>query len=757
MPEIELVPQSSMRRELIERLAVHDKEKIAYSQQADYEADGWVVDKKLVKQVWMLKPKEDHSIFEGQVWAMCARLGFKSLSGGTDVRIQYGKHPNEHKKVHLVAADDDVVLAVLCKSSTSEQSPTYSFSSEISQIQNNRDGLMGTLRLQFPERKIKFVLATNNINVTKHTLERLQESGIAYLDEESISYYHELANHLGDAAKFQLLGSLFQGQQISAMDSRVSAIQGKMGGHTYFSFAIEPERLLKVAYVLHRNNANMRWMPTYQRIIKKSRLRKVSQFVSNGGFFPNSLVINIDNGGKKLKFDRSDKQAGSTALGILHLPRKYRSAYVIDGQHRLYGFAHSHRADTELVPVVAFVDLPGEKQLELFMQINENQQAVPKNLQNTLNADLLWTSPDPRKQAQALKLKVAQLLGEQKTSPLRGRVIIGEDQANDKQCISLDAIQRGIDRGRFIGEFGSSGPRKLGSFYRTNNDDTYIPLIDFLQYCFEFIRKELPHQWKIGRGDGGFVFTNPGTEAILRLIGDIVDYLVILEIVDPHKNSPQEVFDKVAVVLGHLTEYLVKISHDDASEYRGWLGSGAPTKYHRRFQFAVHQKLNDFSPDGLLEWIEDQEQRFNTESFSMIRAIEKHLSADIRSRLEAKFGDDWYRAGVPKKVYSEAKTMEASKQYDSSAGVVVHWWDCLYLIHYREILTHGNMSLWNELYNDAYTILRDRKTSSWKDKSAWLVELNDVRNKVSHNSTVSETEYDFLRTIHSHFQLSSLS
>ena len=32
------------------------------------------------------------------------------------------------------------------------------------------------------------------------------------------------------------------------------------------------------------------------------------------------------------------------------------------------------------------------------MQINENQQAVPKNLRNTLDADLLYDSADRREQ-----------------------------------------------------------------------------------------------------------------------------------------------------------------------------------------------------------------------------------------------------------------------------------------------------------------------------------------------------------------------
>lgn len=72
------------------------------------------------------------------------------------------------------------------------------------------------------------------------------------------------------------------------------AIQGKMGGYTYYSFSIEPEKLLKIGYVLHRSEANKNMMPTYQRLIKKKRLQEVRSFINDGGYFPNSIIISID-------------------------------------------------------------------------------------------------------------------------------------------------------------------------------------------------------------------------------------------------------------------------------------------------------------------------------------------------------------------------------------------------------------------------------------------------------------------------------
>lgn len=751
---IGLVLPSKIRAEIARRLGSYVREKIPAARQAEYEnnGEGWVLDKTLKSGVWMRKPKKHDLAFEDRVWAMCARLGFTGLSKDRNLRIAYGKAPNETKQVDVMAADDEVVLVIECKSSAAEQAPTYQFKDEIEAIQGYRPGLIGTIREQFPGHKIKFVFATNNIYISKDTLGRIENADIAYLDEEAIDYYQELADHLGPAAKFQLLGNLFHGQKIDAMDATVPAIRGKMGGYTYYSFAIEPERLLKIAYVLHRNNANTRWMPTYQRIIKKSRLKKVSEFVEKGGFFPNSLIINVDNDGKPLRFDKSDKQSGSTMLGLLYLPPKYRSAYIIDGQHRLYGYAHSSRAATELVPVVAFVDMPGSKQLEMFMDINENQQAVPKNLRLTLKADLEWESTDKKRQAQALKLKVAQLLGEQKSSPLRGRVILGEEKANDRLCISLDAVSRGVDRGRFIGEFTSTEMRKPGSFYRGSIDTTLGPLTDFLELCFGYLRDELPNQWNIGRGDGGFVFTNAGAEAILRLVGDLVDHLVAEGKIDPRQQSAQDVFAQIRLLLAYLTSYLNNLSADDVAEFRTWLGSGGPTKYLRQFQSALVDAAPDFDPDGFAEWKQNQEKQFNAESYTMINEIESFLRQDIRRRLQDKYGSAWFREGVPKQVYQDGQTRAAEKQYEAEEGVTVDWWDCLYIVEYQKILLHGGQAVWQELFDDTYTLPSDKR-AAWKNKSGWMNELNRIRNKVMHNETVTEEEYGSLQTLHSHFDL----
>ena len=98
--------------------------------------------------------------------------------------------------------------------------------------------------------------------------------------------------------------------------------------------------------------------------------------------------------------------------------------------------------------MVAFVNLDKDKQVELFMEINENQKAVSKNLQNTLNADLLWTSEDKNKQRKALRLNIAQRLGELQSSPFFNRVIIGENETSAYCCLTIDTIENAFWKGQ---------------------------------------------------------------------------------------------------------------------------------------------------------------------------------------------------------------------------------------------------------------------------------------------------------------------
>ncbi|WP_162321826.1 DGQHR domain-containing protein [Nesterenkonia haasae] len=721
----------------------------------EYVEAGWEHAKTLTYHYWIQRPKSHDASFEDRVWAMCASLGFSTLNNDRQMHIPYGKHETATKQVDVFAVDDEIALVFECKSSAAEQPPHMTFKKEVEAIQGYRSGMISWIKKEFPGRKVCFILAANNVHVSEGAQERIRAADMAYLDETAVEYYLELSRHLGSASKYQLLGNILDGKRIEGLDVTVPAIRGKMGGKTYYSFSIEPEKLLKISYVLHRNSANSRWMPTYQRLIKAPRLKNISSFIDNGGFFPNSIIINIDSGKRSPNFSpaASQKNAGGTTLGTLQLPRRYRSAYVIDGQHRLYGFSHSPRAATEAVPVIAFHNLKGEEQLKLFMQINENQKSVPKNLQNTLNADLLWTSENLRQRAKALKLKISQSLGESKGSPLYNRVILGEEKSTPTRCITLDSIQRGIERGRFIGDFTASAVKKVGSFYRTSNDDTLPPVTDFLSSCIAYVREGLATQWNLGRR--GIVANNPGFEALVRLIGDIVDHLNYENKCDSRSDPPEVVFQLARPYLDEYIEFVEKLDDEEREDLHNRHGSSAPNAYLRKFQGAVKKRYPSFDPPGYEEWVENQALRYNSESFTMITAIEKYLNTRIREILMDHFGDTWFKEGVPRKVYQDAVLRTAEREYDSTNQSPGDWWtEGLQVSHYDQVLRHGGAKRWNEVFAAEFEFPAGTKKSSWKEGVEWVSSLINVRNDVMHSRSVSEEQYAKLIDIFEHFQLS---
>ena len=354
-------------------------------------------------------------------------------------------NPDFTQQIDVFAADDETILIVECKSS--EDLNEVQFKKDIEKLHGQMEGLRKCALKQYPGRKVKFIWATHNCIMSAKDIKRLQEWDIISLADSTIQYYSELVKHLGTCSRYQLLGNLLANTEIKKMQNKVLAIKGKMGGHEYYEFSIEPEKLLKIGYVLHRNEANKNMMPTYQRIIKRKRLKEVQSFINDGGYFPNSIIISIDSGGRKLQFDESPTKLDDSIskIGVLHLPKRYHSAYIIDGQHRLYGYSDSEYANTNSISNCCICGFRSFRTVKaVYGQLNENQKSVSKTLRITLNSDMLWDSPNQNERRDAIRSKIAQMCGEEQSSPLLGRVVIGEDEKNNIKCITIQAIQLAI-------------------------------------------------------------------------------------------------------------------------------------------------------------------------------------------------------------------------------------------------------------------------------------------------------------------------
>ncbi len=718
----------------------------------ELEEEGWeyvkdYADSKFVK---VRKEKPFYERFEDQIWLLFFQMGFKHLNRDANFKMNYDfNNPDFTQQIDVFAADDETILIVECKSS--EDLNEVQFKKDIEKLHGQMEGLRKCALKQYPGRKVKFIWATHNCIMSAKDIKRLQEWDIIFFSDSTIQYYSELVKHLGTCSRYQLLGNLLANTEIKKMQNKVLAIKGKMGGHEYYEFSIEPEKLLKIGYVLHRNEANKNMMPTYQRIIKRKRLKEVQSFINDGGYFPNSIIISIDSGGRKLQFDESPTKLDDSIskIGVLHLPKRYHSAYIIDGQHRLYGYSDSEYANTNSIPIVAFVDLDRSEQLKLFMDINENQKSVSKTLRITLNSDMLWDSPNQNERRDAIRSKIAQMCGEEQSSPLLGRVVIGEDEKNNIKCITIQAIQLALQKCSFFSTFAKSNTIATnGSFDVGDNQATIDRFYPFLEGCFKTVKNECETEWSLG--EQGILTINRGIQGIIRIINDVVNLLIAQNKLFPLTQDIDDIINEVEYYMSPLLNHINKLTEEQRIELKSFYGGGAENKYLHYFQKVIHDSLTDFNPEGLEEYIENTTKEYNATSKEYIYAIEEKLKDVIAESLQEYYGDKWLIKGLPKTTYKEAEKAASDKNYEllsNDEESDIEPWDCISLSDCKDIVVYSRN--WSEIFESIITRPEDLILSTKEQKTEWINTISKEQNKLSKSTySVPKSSFELISNIY---------
>lgn len=707
-----------------------------------YITDGWEVDKEFKTKIRLRKKKESKHLLVDKMWALFASLGFDLLNRNQVIDIPYDKKDSSlFETFDILAKDQESIVLVRCESVVKNTKSDFRDNLEL--LKEHIGEIRKTLNYIFDGAKLKFkfILATENYALVEQDQLALEKIGGVHFDEDIVDYYIKMHNQIGIAARYQLLGSLFFDQEIPEMDNKIPAIRGKMGGHVYYSFSIEPEKLLKIGYVLHRNKANTNMMPTYQRIIQKGRLDAINKFLEEDkGYFPNSIIISLDSGKKKkLEFQESSNICSTIAdVGFLYLPKRYRSAFIIDGQHRLYGYANSKYKTTNTIPVVAFENLDRNEQVKLFMQINENQKAVSKNLRNTLNADLLWNSENYLEQMTALRSRIAIFLGEDRASALYGKISVGED----KKLITTQQIDNAIKKSVFLGKVSKDKVEKLSIFYKGNLDLAFDKLSKFFLLSFDFIKEKLEAEWE---KPDGIIVINKGIYAIILTLSDIIEHLEKINEISERDNV-SSIFEKTEKYLLPLVAFYRSIDEGTIGTLKTAYGTGGDVKYWRTLQKAIREQCPAFNPEGLDEYLKKEEKIYNTKAFEYIRDIETYFKMDFKEKLESFYGSNWFKKGVPSKIGESATILmyQKNREVEDEDDECTEW-DCINIIAYREIALKN----WQNIFETFYTRPHEKKMAGGKDaKTSWMVRLEKLRNQNFHSYYVTEDDYYFLEQLY---------
>lgn len=704
--------------------------------------DGWSIERRNKNSVRLRRPKPLDQALEDDVWSLLARVGFTHLSQGRRFTVRVAKDGAQEasKQIDVLAADADTVLVVECKAAAKVVS--RSLGKDLLEAKALRGPVSAAIRQQFGvKKKVGWLFVTRNIAWGPADRARAQEFNIRVLTDNDIDYYLRLADVIGPAARHQLQAEIFLNQEIEGLAETVPAVRGKISGRRFFQFTIEPDRLLKIAFISHRAKLDAESVGTYQRMLKKNRLVGIRKYIDDGGVFPTNIVVNFRS---KVRFDASaEKPDGDVAFGTLYLPKTYKSAWIIDGQHRLYGYAGSKWSGATQLPVLAFERLEPADEAKMFVDINSKQVKVPPNLLIQLASELYWQSPVPAEAYHGLLSKVVAVLGTEISSPIRNRMVQEGQPQSPAKPLTTTGVYEALKKTALLGAIRKN-VLDPGPLYAEDDPAAVRRSVDFLSRYLSIFAKALPEHWALGNAEGGYLCTNNGITALLMVVAAVLDHLDKYADTKPWQVKPDELALRVEPYVKPVLDHFAGLDLAQIKDFRRQVGNVGQ----RTAAFAMMQVIHDakpaFNPEGLDAYIKGQDRTGTVQARQLMPELQLKIQEGTLRLLRSTYGDgedNWWRKGVPLKVRSE---VAARKETNERGGQVEQFFE---LLDYKAI---AYVPLNWEIFKPFFGI----GPKQGKDASlSWFDRLNELRNRVAHpeRGPVSEDEILFLQGLINHF------
>lgn len=725
-----------------------DTKKVLHAEVESYENQGWIAGSPMKTKTPISRKKDHARQFEDDIWCMFYDLGFRILNSDEKLRVQWGNNPGEDKQIDVLAVGDDAIFVVECKSA--EKSKKQSFQQPLIEMSNYKKGMEESLQqLYGKEKRVKFIFATRNYRIESDgdDAERMKNNQIYHLDENAYNYICNLTKSYQSSVIYQFYGLMFKDELISDKPITIPALKGTMGDRNYYLFSIEPNTLLKIGFVLHRTKVNDSMAPTYQRLLVPKRLKGITKFIDEGGFFPNSIILNFADPSDvvKITFDPIHKEEASDAeFGLLNIPNAYGIAYIIDGQHRVYGYSNSHHKNDHTIPVVAFQNMESEEQLKIFMEINENQKSVSKNLRIDLEEDLFWTSSRLDSRMKALRSSTIKMLSGQSGNVLFNKISIGEDQA-DLSSVFFDKglAQSGLipkaKQTKWVGNTDTC----LYDINETNIDKAMIEsrkrIVQYVNGCYEIAENSMNDRTK-----ETFLFSNRATFPFVTITGLLHAYLFACGEIDI-SSTIKERISKVEPYIRVLCEGLNNLPDEEATFLKGIQGQGAEKKWLLSYQNVINKAYPDYFPEELKEWKEMRDQDIQTEGEALKEGIRSSIRTLVFSKLYETYGNDFKKNVARLKHDCEGKIINAYGDNDDFDITEYDWKDWIEIPEYKAIIDK-NFS--NDKFSEVFGIPLTEKAISKKEKLSWISLVEQPKGKKK--TALTKSDVNRLWLIHDH-------
>lgn len=305
--------------------------------------------------------------------------------------------------------------------------------------------------------------------------------------KEDIDYFLNSVNKIGQWARNDFLD--WTGIEDNLQYKDTPAIQYYIQNLPVYCFVESIDVLLNSCYISRRrrNSPDL----GYQRTLDKKRILNIQKSVQTdkeGLKFPNSILIHSP----KLSETIYPKEECPKIVTI-KFPIHFCSCKVIDGQHRLLGFAKldPKKLDQYFLTVIALPEIENKQEFKTFIDINSNHQKMDNNLILRLKSDFEW-SEGTRERFDQIGVHVADRLN---GKILKNRIFSGTADESKGDKITLVTFVNALKNNRQI---------------LPTEDETFKKV----SKIFANIGESMPEQIKTG----GFFNQNKGIRILFRLV-----------------------------------------------------------------------------------------------------------------------------------------------------------------------------------------------------------------------------------------------
>ncbi|MBY5516209.1 DGQHR domain-containing protein [Rhizobium leguminosarum] len=728
------------RAEYARRSKAYEEESVSLALRAAREADGWSVQRTNKGSVRMRRPRHPDEILENRFWNILYRFGYSELNKGRPFRVAVGKSPNTiETRVDIFAKDEETVVIAKCMSR--KLPAKISLLDDLNDFAELMKPLADTIRKHYGgefKPKIIWCFVTENIRWSTDDARRAKEYNINIIQGLELIYFEEFSKKLGPAARYQFHAEYLEDQKVPAFAGRkVPAVKTKLGGKTAYLFSALAKDVLRIAFVNHRDLRDPSGAPSYQRIMKPARLKEIGHFLDDGKFFPNTILLNFH---RKPMFEQQAKDdVSAVAFGNLILPDRYKSCWIIDGQHRLYGTTYTAAEyDTPLF-FIGFDSVSTSEEANIFVEINSKQATVPPTLLSALEGEVKWDSPEPRERLSAISSRAVDLLNTRGGGPLEGKVVSPGITAGTSQPLNLRSIQDRINQSGLIGAINPrSGEILPGPSWGSTSEGSLQRLVTLLELHFEDVQSANPERWEMGKS--GLLCTNFGVGSHIRLVSELISYTAGKNGMTPHEHEPHDLYNLIRPLVAPVLSF-VKRASDTEFENRFKVIFGSSGFHHYFFALVdlIIESVPDFSPEGYGDFKRLSSDEVTDLADRQVKWIQKVVPAYILEKLRAQFGDDYFDRSVPKEIQKACQ----AKRIDDEDGEKLPVEAYLDWIQLQRIVIQKDV---RDSVKEVLSIQLQDEGGGKHFYSAWFESVNRIRRIVAHPSGRSYKDDD-LRVI----------